>query len=233
LIIYAALSLFTPVSNYNVYNYSMYVLIRINYHNWTPQILEILRSCDRPMPGPFSLTGSKMPWVRGWCSSNIDSIHYLGLTNSYKFKFFLLPVRFLMVNRFWNEILLAHLKVTGSWSILYPMNWSARGNVLNQYLRNTSIGTTVCLYCLPVQQFTCGYELIYVIAHKQNLFELWSVILIWFAVSAGNFKTTKWKIFVWCWTVPHRAQTRCLNFIKNNTVVAHFTSPCYPYWTIT
>jgi hypothetical protein len=167
------------------------------------------------------------------CSSNIDSIHYLGLTNSYKFKFFLLPVRFLMVNRFWNEILLAHLKVTGSWSILYPMNWSARGNVLNQYLRNTSIGTTVCLYCLPVQQFTCGYELIYVIAHKQNLFELWSVILIWFAVSAGNFKTTKWKIFVWCWTVPHRAQTRCLNFIKNNTVVAHFTSPCYPYWTIT
>jgi hypothetical protein len=23
------------------------------------------------------------------------------------------------------------------------MNWSARGNVLNQYLRNTSIGTTV------------------------------------------------------------------------------------------
>ena len=23
------------------------------------------------------------------------------------------------------------------------MNWSARGNVLNQYLRNTSIGTTL------------------------------------------------------------------------------------------
>jgi hypothetical protein len=38
---------------------------------------------------------------------------------------------------------LAHLKVTGSWSIFYQMNWSARGNVLNQYLRNTSIGTTV------------------------------------------------------------------------------------------
>jgi hypothetical protein len=30
---------------------------------------------------------------------------------------------------------------------LDEMNWSARGNVLNQYLRNTSIGTTVnCLY---------------------------------------------------------------------------------------
>ena len=26
---------------------------------------------------------------------------------------------------------------------LGEMNWSARGNVLNQYLRNTSIGTTV------------------------------------------------------------------------------------------
>ena len=28
---------------------------------------------------------------------------------------------------------------------LDQMNWSARGNVLNQYLRNTSIGTTVKL----------------------------------------------------------------------------------------
>jgi hypothetical protein len=26
---------------------------------------------------------------------------------------------------------------------LDEMNWSARGNVLNQYMRNTSIGTTV------------------------------------------------------------------------------------------
>jgi hypothetical protein len=33
LIMYAASSLFTPVSNYNAYNYSIYVLIRINYHN--------------------------------------------------------------------------------------------------------------------------------------------------------------------------------------------------------
>jgi hypothetical protein len=29
--------------------------------------------------------------------------------------------------------------------VLDEMNWSARGNVLNQYLRNTSIGTTVKL----------------------------------------------------------------------------------------
>jgi hypothetical protein len=29
---------------------------------------------------------------------------------------------------------------------LDEMNWSARGNVLNQYLRNTSIGTTVMNY---------------------------------------------------------------------------------------
>ena len=30
---------------------------------------------------------------------------------------------------------------------LDQMNWSARGNVLNQYLRNTSIGTTVKEQC--------------------------------------------------------------------------------------
>jgi hypothetical protein len=29
---------------------------------------------------------------------------------------------------------------------LDQMNWSARGNVLNQYLRNTSIGTTVNVF---------------------------------------------------------------------------------------
>ena len=58
------------------------------------------------------------------CSSNIDSIHYLGLTNSYEFKFL----------RFSNEIKLAHLKVTGSCSIFYQMNWSARGNILNQLI---------------------------------------------------------------------------------------------------
>jgi hypothetical protein len=29
---------------------------------------------------------------------------------------------------------------------LDEMNWSARGNVLNQYLRNTSIGTTVIAF---------------------------------------------------------------------------------------
>ena len=33
------------------------------------------------------------------------------------------------------------------------MNWSARGNVLNQYLRNTSIGTTVIEIAV---YFICG-----------------------------------------------------------------------------
>ena len=32
---------------------------------------------------------------------------------------------------------------------LDQMNWSARGNVLNQYLRNTSIGTTVKMRYSP------------------------------------------------------------------------------------
>ena len=31
---------------------------------------------------------------------------------------------------------------------LDQMNWSARGNVLNEYLRNTSIGTTVNPFCV-------------------------------------------------------------------------------------
>ena len=49
------------------------------------------------------------------------------------------------------------------------MNWSVRGNVLNQYLRNTSIGTTVnvlakikvleCLISLPLlQQFASKHK---------------------------------------------------------------------------
>jgi hypothetical protein len=40
---------------------------------------------------------------------------------------------------------------------LDQMNWSARGNVLNQYLSNTSIGTTVStsdsLQSLPANPF--------------------------------------------------------------------------------
>ena len=34
---------------------------------------------------------------------------------------------------------------------LDEMNWSARGNVLNQYLRNTSIGTTVIMMQILIQ----------------------------------------------------------------------------------
>jgi hypothetical protein len=37
---------------------------------------------------------------------------------------------------------------------LDEMNWSARGNVLNQYLRNTSIGTTVIHYVNYISVFT-------------------------------------------------------------------------------
>ena len=42
---------------------------------------------------------------------------------------------------------------------LDQMNWSARGNVLNQYLRNTSIGTAVkqvlhlCRFCFFTKIF--------------------------------------------------------------------------------
>ena len=50
---------------------------------------------------------------------------------------------------------------------LDEMNWSARGNVLNQYLRNTSIGTTVrVLYNRPqyypvnIRQIYTGYRIV-------------------------------------------------------------------------
>ena len=36
---------------------------------------------------------------------------------------------------------------------LDEMNWSARGNVLNQYLRNTSIGTTVKVFHFVALKF--------------------------------------------------------------------------------
>jgi hypothetical protein len=77
------------------------------------------------------------------CSLNIDSIHYLGLTNSFDRKlinFLLLlnePIRF----RFRTDLPIGNAQEVKK--IRIRMNWSARGNVLNQYLRNTSIGTTV------------------------------------------------------------------------------------------
>jgi hypothetical protein len=45
------------------------------------------------------------------------------------------------------------------------MNWSARGNVLNQYLRNTSIGTTVNINNVNVHQCALNginYKSVYV-----------------------------------------------------------------------
>jgi hypothetical protein len=39
---------------FKMHDYSVYVLKRINYHNLTPQILDILMSCDRPMPAIFA-----------------------------------------------------------------------------------------------------------------------------------------------------------------------------------
>ena len=44
---------------------------------------------------------------------------------------------------------------------LDEMNWSARGNVLNEYLRNTSIGTTVkhLNFCLNILYFEKQYKL--------------------------------------------------------------------------
>ena len=42
---------------------------------------------------------------------------------------------------------------------LDEMNWSARGNVLNQYLRNTSIGTTVSSLKCELMRVSCNFHL--------------------------------------------------------------------------
>ena len=99
------------------------------------------------------------------CSSNIDSIHYLGLTNSFHqvprnihtlpsiIVNFLLnslnaPITFVVCATNQSEMI-KFLELALSQEVyeyleeLDEMNWSAWGNVLNQYLRNTSIGTTV------------------------------------------------------------------------------------------
>jgi hypothetical protein len=45
------------------------------------------------------------------------------------------------------------------------------------------------------------------------------------AGSPANFIATKSaKTFVWCWTVPHRAQILCLNFIKYYSLWLHVSS---------
>jgi hypothetical protein len=62
---------------------------------------------------------------------------------------------------------------------LDEMNWSAQGNVLNQYLRNTSIGTTVTclkLYILIHSVYiyrTTSFLNIY----KQKIFAAWATKL--------------------------------------------------------
>jgi hypothetical protein len=79
------------------------------------------------------------------CSSNIDSIHYLGLTNSYEFKFFLTSCAFPIGQSVLKRNLIGSFKSNRK-LINFLSNElvrSGRGNALNQYLRNTSIGTTV------------------------------------------------------------------------------------------
>jgi hypothetical protein len=48
------------------------------------------------------------------------------------------------------------------------MNWSARGNVLNQYLRNTSIGTTVNTTNIFIQSYTVS-----VVSDKKDFLSAW------------------------------------------------------------
>jgi hypothetical protein len=60
---------------------------------------------------------------------------------------------------------------------LDEMNWSARGNVLNQYLRNTSIGTTVKRLELAIMNVFM-YLLVLIIGKSKALF----VLREWFLI---------------------------------------------------
>jgi hypothetical protein len=73
----------------------------------------------------------------------------------------------------------SHLKVTGSWSIFYQMNWSGWGKELVQYFINTSIASTVILclckqiyaICTPRTEFvhrTCRQWSSFSIVRTQN-----------------------------------------------------------------
>ena len=49
------------------------------------------------------------------------------------------------------------------------MNWSARSNVFNQYMRNTSIGTTVNTICLETTNDTPALENNYIPGIFENM----------------------------------------------------------------
>ena len=67
---------------------------------------------------------------------------------------------------------------------LDEMNWSARGNVLNQYLRNTSIGTTVMLIKLyQIMTKTNKSWLIDIMCVRLSIIlYIMTVLVIWYNV---------------------------------------------------
>jgi hypothetical protein len=65
---------------------------------------------------------------------------------------------------------------------LDEMNWSARGNVLNQYLRNTSIGTTVIVW----YNYSIKTQLLFV----QHRIPIFSIIQKYFPVAKTARKSS-------------------------------------------
>ena len=74
---------------------------------------------------------------------------------------------------------------------LDEMNWSARGNVLNQYLRNTSIGTTVKRLELAIMNVFM-YLLVLIIGKSKALFVLRECAV--FEFKSGNSAA---KFVIW------------------------------------
>jgi hypothetical protein len=123
-----------------------------------------------------------------------------------------------------------------SWPILYLMRTWIMLN-LNMFL------WVVYLFIYPKFPETCVFthwlirEIIRLSKYYNRFRLIWIwkgvhlihpvvYIKIWWSGIPENFKATKQKIFVWCWTsVPHRAQILCLvNFIKYYSAWLHVSS---------
>jgi hypothetical protein len=80
--------------------------------------------------------------------ANIDSIHYLGLTNSYEFKFLFTSCAFPIGQSVLKRYLIGSFKSNRKLINFLSNELVSPRDVLNQYLRTDSIGTTVNLCTL-------------------------------------------------------------------------------------
>jgi hypothetical protein len=79
------------------------------------------------------------------------------------------------------------------------MNWSARGNVLNQYLRNTSIGTTVkmplrdkCLETRDTIPYRCTFTCTHMFTFQDLILQYLTIYLM--GIVHGALELDNWPL---------------------------------------